>query len=141
MTETEALFGRMLDGGMADDEIAATLVDLAERGETAADIAGAVLAMRARMKRIAAPMIGGVITSTLLTLVGAGAGLSVGALLQKSTQPDAAVLPATAAKPDDPDRWTWNGQRTALTVSYTSYKHGLKRWCRNAAVWSWKAMP
>jgi anthranilate phosphoribosyltransferase len=55
MSEAEALFGRMLDGEMADDEIAATLIDLADRGETAADVAGAVLAMRARMKRIAAP--------------------------------------------------------------------------------------
>jgi anthranilate phosphoribosyltransferase len=55
MTEAEALFGRMLDGEMTDEKIAATLVELAERGETATDVAGAVLAMRARMKRIAAP--------------------------------------------------------------------------------------
>jgi anthranilate phosphoribosyltransferase len=40
---------------MTDEKIAATLVELAERGETATDVAGAVLAMRARMKRIAAP--------------------------------------------------------------------------------------
>lgn len=53
--EAEDLFGRMLDGAMADDEIAATLVELAERGETAAELAGAAKAMRARMKRIAAP--------------------------------------------------------------------------------------
>jgi anthranilate phosphoribosyltransferase len=56
MTAAQALFGRMLDGEMADAEIAATLVELADRGETAADVAGAVLAMRARMKRIAAPV-------------------------------------------------------------------------------------
>ncbi len=55
IAEAEALFGRMLDGDMADDAIAATLVDLAERGESAAEIAGAVRAMRARMKRITAP--------------------------------------------------------------------------------------
>lgn len=54
--EAEALFGRMLDGAMADGEIVATLVDLAERGETAEDIAGAVSAMRARMLRINAPV-------------------------------------------------------------------------------------
>lgn len=54
--EAEALFGRMLDGAMADGEIAATLVDLAERGETAEDVAGAVSAMRARMLRINAPV-------------------------------------------------------------------------------------
>lgn len=51
----EALFSRMLDGGMADDEIEQVLLTLADRGESAEDIAGAVLAMRARMKRIAAP--------------------------------------------------------------------------------------
>jgi len=55
LDEAEALFGRMLDGGMPDEEIAATLVDLADRGETAQEVAGAVRAMRARMKRIAAP--------------------------------------------------------------------------------------
>jgi anthranilate phosphoribosyltransferase len=55
MAEAEALFGRMLDGGMDDAEITQTLIDLADRGETAEDIAGAVQAMRARMKRIAAP--------------------------------------------------------------------------------------
>jgi anthranilate phosphoribosyltransferase len=55
MAEAEALFGRMLDGQMDDAEITQTLIDLADRGETAEDVAGAVLAMRARMKRIAAP--------------------------------------------------------------------------------------
>ena len=55
LDEAEALFGRMLDGELADDAIAATLVDLAERGETAAEVAGAVRAMRARMKPVAAP--------------------------------------------------------------------------------------
>lgn len=53
--EAQALFGRMLDGDMADEVIAATLVDLADRGETAEEVAGAVLAMRSRMKRITAP--------------------------------------------------------------------------------------
>jgi len=52
---SEALFSSMLDGGMRDDEIEQVLLDLADRGESAEDIAGAVLAMRARMKRIAAP--------------------------------------------------------------------------------------
>ncbi|MFN5782542.1 MAG: anthranilate phosphoribosyltransferase, partial [Novosphingobium sp.] len=45
----------MLDGGMADDEISATLIELADRGETAAEVAGLVRAMRARMKRVTAP--------------------------------------------------------------------------------------
>lgn len=55
LTETEALFGRMLDGEMSDDEIRDTLVTLADRGETAEEIAGAVKAMRARMVTITAP--------------------------------------------------------------------------------------
>jgi anthranilate phosphoribosyltransferase len=45
----------MLDGEMADAEIADTLTRLHERGETAEEIAGAVCAMRVRMKRVAAP--------------------------------------------------------------------------------------
>ena len=55
LAEAEAQFGAMLDGVMADAAIAATLTELAERGETAEEIAGAVQAMRARMKPIAAP--------------------------------------------------------------------------------------
>lgn len=55
LADAEALFGRMLDGGMADAEIRDTLIELADRGETAAEIAGAVRAMRARMKPITAP--------------------------------------------------------------------------------------
>ncbi|WP_088310844.1 anthranilate phosphoribosyltransferase [Novosphingobium sp. B 225] len=55
LSESEHLFARMLDGEMADDAIAATLIELADRGETAAEVAGAVRAMRARMKRVSAP--------------------------------------------------------------------------------------
>ena len=55
VAETEALFGRMLDGELDDTEIADILVGLAHKGETAEDIAGAVRAMRARMKTIEAP--------------------------------------------------------------------------------------
>lgn len=55
LAEAEALFGRMLDGAMTDDEIRGVLIELADRGETAAEIAGAVRAMRARMKPITAP--------------------------------------------------------------------------------------
>ena len=53
--DAEALFGRMLDGGMGDVEIAATLIDLAERGETANEIAGAARAMRVRLIPVKAP--------------------------------------------------------------------------------------
>ena len=55
LADAEAQFGAMLDGEMADGEIAAILTQLHQRGETAEEIAGAVLAMRARMKRVAAP--------------------------------------------------------------------------------------
>lgn len=48
-------FDAMLDGAMADDAIAAFLVTLAERGETAQEIAAAATAMRARMVRVNAP--------------------------------------------------------------------------------------
>lgn len=53
--EAEAAFGALLDGAVADDEIARFLIDLSERGETAAEIAGAARAMRARMIPIDAP--------------------------------------------------------------------------------------
>ena len=48
-------FDAMLDGEMADDTIAAFLIALAERGETAEEIAAAASAMRARMVRVMAP--------------------------------------------------------------------------------------
>jgi len=53
--DAEALFGRMLDGEMPDAEIAETLVTIADRGETAEEVAGLVTSMRTRMKRISAP--------------------------------------------------------------------------------------
>jgi anthranilate phosphoribosyltransferase len=53
--EAEALFGKMLDGEMADAAIRDALVDLAARGETAAEIAGAASAMRARMIAVSGP--------------------------------------------------------------------------------------
>nr|WP_328598552.1 anthranilate phosphoribosyltransferase [Croceibacterium xixiisoli] len=53
--EAEAAFGAMLDGGMADEDIAAFLVALSNRGETATEIAGAARAMRARLLPVSAP--------------------------------------------------------------------------------------
>lgn len=55
MSEAEALFARMLDGEMAEDEIRDVLVELADRGETAQEIAGAAKAMRDRMLRASGP--------------------------------------------------------------------------------------
>ena len=54
-TETEVLFGQMLDGDIDDAAIAQILTEMAERGETADEIAGAVRAMRARMVKVSAP--------------------------------------------------------------------------------------
>jgi anthranilate phosphoribosyltransferase len=51
----EEVFGLMLDGKVSDDDIARFLVDLSDRGETAAEIAGAARALRARMIPIDAP--------------------------------------------------------------------------------------
>ncbi len=53
--DTENLFGEMLDGRMPDEDIKSTLIELADRGETAEEIAGAAKAMRARMITIATP--------------------------------------------------------------------------------------
>lgn len=54
--EAEAAFAAMLDGHVADDDIARFLVVLSDRGETAAEIAGAARAMRARLIPIHAPV-------------------------------------------------------------------------------------
>lgn len=53
--EAESAFGAMLDGRIADEEIARFLIELSDRGETAAEIAGAARAMRARLIPIDAP--------------------------------------------------------------------------------------
>lgn len=53
--EAEAAFAAMLDGKVADEDIARFLIALADRGETAAEIAGAARAMRARLIPVAAP--------------------------------------------------------------------------------------
>lgn len=52
-SEAESLFGQMLDGAMDDATIRQTLIDIADRGETAQEVAGAAIAMRQRM--LAAP--------------------------------------------------------------------------------------
>ncbi len=55
LQETETLFREMLDGNMSDAEIKNLLFQIADRGETAEEIAGAAKAMRARMICINAP--------------------------------------------------------------------------------------
>lgn len=53
--EAEHLFALMLDGELAEADIARFLVDLSDRGETASEITGAARAMRARMIPVSAP--------------------------------------------------------------------------------------
>ncbi len=53
--EAEAAFAAILDAQVPDEAIAAFLVALSDRGETASEIAGAARAMRERMIPIAAP--------------------------------------------------------------------------------------
>lgn len=55
VSDAEALFGQILDGALDDDAIRTVLVDMAERGETADEVAGAARAMRARMAQVSAP--------------------------------------------------------------------------------------
>jgi anthranilate phosphoribosyltransferase len=55
LSEAQAAFGDMLDGAGSDEEIAAFLTGVADRSETAHEIAGAALAMRARMIPVNAP--------------------------------------------------------------------------------------
>lgn len=53
--EAEAAFSVLLDGAPSEEEIAAFLIALSQRGETAAEIAGAARALRARLIPITAP--------------------------------------------------------------------------------------
>ncbi len=53
--EADAAFAAMLDGKVEAEAIATFLADMAERGETPAEIAAAARAMRARMIPVAAP--------------------------------------------------------------------------------------
>ncbi|CAN1513438.1 TrpD Anthranilate phosphoribosyltransferase [Sphingomonadaceae bacterium] len=55
LTQSETLFGQMLDGAMPDAEIKDILIQMADRNETPEEIAGAIRAMRARMIRVTAP--------------------------------------------------------------------------------------
>jgi len=53
--EAEHAFAAILDGKVDDDAVAAFLIALSDRGETASEIAGAACAMRARMIPVRAP--------------------------------------------------------------------------------------
>jgi len=55
LLQSETLFGQILDGAMTEGAIRDLLITLADRGESAQEIAGAARAMRARMIRVPAP--------------------------------------------------------------------------------------
>ena len=88
-TEAAHAFDLLFDGDVSDDDIAAFLVTMAKRGESATEIAAAARAMRARMIPIAAPAgaidvcgTGGdghhtLNVSTAVSLVAAAAGVPV----------------------------------------------------------------
>lgn len=88
-SEAEEVFGQLLDGDCSEEEIARFLVDLSDRGETGAEIAGAARALRSRLIPISAPEnaidvcgTGGdghhtLNVSTAVSLVVAGAGVPV----------------------------------------------------------------
>lgn len=86
----EAMFGDLMDGRATEAQKGALLLGLATRGETAEEIAGAVAALRARMRRVPtrrAPLLdtcgpGGLgrdlfNLSTATAIVAAGAGAAV----------------------------------------------------------------
>ncbi|MEP3051693.1 MAG: anthranilate phosphoribosyltransferase [Erythrobacter sp.] len=54
-TQSEAAFGKLLDGEVSEDEIERFLIELSQRGETSEEIAGAARALRARLIPIEAP--------------------------------------------------------------------------------------
>jgi anthranilate phosphoribosyltransferase len=56
LVEAESLFGQILGGEMSEPEISALLTNMADRGETAEEIAGAAKSMRSRMIRVSAPV-------------------------------------------------------------------------------------
>jgi anthranilate phosphoribosyltransferase len=56
MNDRKTLFDRMLDDELSAADITDALIDLADKGETADDIAAAAAAMRARMVRVVAPV-------------------------------------------------------------------------------------
>jgi anthranilate phosphoribosyltransferase len=117
----QLVFGDLMDGKATEAQKGAILIGIATRGETADEIAGAVAALRARMRRVAtsrAPLLdtcgpGGIgrdmfNLSTATAIVAAGAGASVAKHGNRSISSrvgSADVLAAAGVAIDlDPDR-------------------------------------
>ncbi|HEY6065117.1 MAG TPA: anthranilate phosphoribosyltransferase [Thermoanaerobaculia bacterium] len=117
----EAVFGDLMDGKATEAQKGAILIGIATRGETAEEIAGAVAALRARMRRVTTsrtPVLdtcgpGGIgrdmfNLSTATAIVAAGAGASVAKHGNRSITSrvgSADILAAAGVPLDiDPDR-------------------------------------
>ena len=117
----EAVFGDLMDGKATEAQKGAILIGIATRGETADEIAGAVAALRARMRRVSSsrtPLLdtcgpGGIgrdmfNLSTATAIVAAGAGACVAKHGNRSISSrvgSADVLAAAGVRIDlDPDR-------------------------------------
>ncbi|HEX5134878.1 MAG TPA: anthranilate phosphoribosyltransferase, partial [Thermoanaerobaculia bacterium] len=117
----ERVFGDLMDGQATEAQKGAILIGIATRGETADEIAGAVAALRARMRRVTtsrAPLLdtcgpGGIgrdmfNVSTASAIVAAGAGAAVAKHGNRSISSrvgSADVLAAAGVSIDlDPDR-------------------------------------
>lgn len=122
--EAEQAFGAMLDGMVADADIAQFLVDLSDRGETASEIAGAARAMRARAIPVKAPAhaidvcgTGGdgyhtLNVSTAVALVVAAAGVPVAKHGNRAASSKAGAADTLEALGLDLDRATETAEET-----------------------------
>ena len=126
--EAEAAFGAMLDGQVADEDIARFLVELSDRGETAAEIAGAARAMRARLIPIKAPAnaidvcgTGGdgyhtLNVSTAVSLVVAACGVPVAKHGNRAASSKAGAADTLEALGLDLDRVTETAEQTLAEI-------------------------
>ncbi|MCH4892285.1 anthranilate phosphoribosyltransferase [Sphingomonas sp. SFZ2018-12] len=123
-----AAFAAILDGEVADAEIAAFLVNLSERGESAIEIAAAACALRARMLPIAAPAgaidvcgTGGdghhtLNVSTAVAIVVAAAGVPVAKHGNRAASSMAGAADTLEALGLDLDRASRSAERTLAEI-------------------------
>ncbi len=123
-----AAFAAILDGEVADAEIAAFLVNLSERGESAIEIAAAARALRARMLPIAAPAgaidvcgTGGdghhtLNVSTAVAIVVAAAGVPVAKHGNRAASSMAGAADTLEALGLDLDRASRSAERTLAEI-------------------------
>lgn len=123
-----AAFAAILDGEVADAEIAAFLVNLSERGESAIEIAAAARALRSRMLPIAAPAgaidvcgTGGdghhtLNVSTAVAIVVAAAGVPVAKHGNRAASSMAGAADTLEALGLDLDRASRSAERTLAEI-------------------------